>query len=123
MCARSRGRLRAPIELDTQGRYAGFDDQFPLACSGGKRVVLESLPTTLRPLCFVGDGVTDLEAAASAERFIGYGGAVRRPEVERAADHYCAAPRLAPLLDWILTPEERERLAGDPRFAALLQAR
>ena len=108
-----------PVRIDAAGRFDGFDERFPLACTGGKQVVLAGLPPSCRPLCFVGDGMTDLEAAGEVDRFVGFGGVVRRPEVERAAAHYCHEPRLAPLLRFLLSDQERRQLGEDPRFAAL----
>jgi phosphoserine phosphatase len=115
-------RIRAvPIHFDSRGRYAAFDRECPLARNGGKGEILAALPPSERPLCFVGDGVTDLEAAPVVELFVGYGGVVRREAVARAARHYLTAPSLLPLLALVLTAAERQALARKPRFATMLQ--
>ncbi len=92
----------------------------PLWRNGGKVDVLRARPATERPLCFVGDGVTDLEAKDVVERFIGFGGVARRPAVERAAAFYTAEPRLAAVLPFVLTDDERVELRRTPRFRALV---
>lgn len=112
-----------PIRFDDAGRYADFDRQSPLWRNGGKTAVLGALPQGLRPICFVGDGVTDLEALPVVERFVGFGGIARRVAVERGCDFYTAEPRLAAVLPFALTGDERERLATDARFASLFTGR
>jgi phosphoserine phosphatase len=87
------------IHFDDTGAYAGFDADSPLVQSGGKAVVLARPDLGPRPLCFVGDGVSDLEAAPVVEFFVGYGGVVRRERVAREADAYLEDEDLRRLLD------------------------
>ncbi|MEE8104895.1 MAG: haloacid dehalogenase, partial [Planctomycetota bacterium] len=63
-----------------------------------------------RPLAFVGDGVTDLEAAGEVDLFVGFGGVEARPAVRDGAACYIADANLTPLLDFLLTENERETL-------------
>jgi phosphoserine phosphatase len=58
----------------------------------------------------VGDGVTDLEAAEAGVTVIGFGGIVRREIVVARASVFVEAKTLTAVLDFILTPAERERL-------------
>jgi len=110
--------------FDARGRYAGFDEESPLARSGGKAVVLERLARDPQagPIAFVGDGATDLEAAHLVARFVAYGGVERRAAVFAAARVTCERPDLAALLPLLLSPGELERLAADPSFLPLLRA-
>ena len=54
------------IHFDEQGHYAGFEEDSPLARAGGKTELLQRLSRQqdTEPVCLVGDGATDLEAAA-----------------------------------------------------------
>jgi phosphoserine phosphatase len=111
--------LAVPVRFDPAGAYAGIDRACPLWRNGGKPELLHARPPAERPLAFVGDGITDLEAAPVADRFVGFGGIVRRAAVEARAAYYVTAPRLAAVLPLLLTGAERARLAADPAFAAL----
>jgi phosphoserine phosphatase len=108
------------IHFAADGSYRDFDRSGPLWRNGGKVEVLRDRPAGERPLAFVGDGITDLEAAPVVERFVGFGGVARRAAVERNAAFYTAEPRLAAVLPHLLTAAEREQLAADPRFAHLV---
>lgn len=104
------------LRFGPTGEYAGFDDQSPLARNGGKPQLLAARPAAERPLAFVGDGVTDLEAAAVVDRFIGFGGIARREAVESRAAFYVTGPRLAGVLPHLLSADEQRRIAADARF-------
>lgn len=94
------------VRFDAAGRYVDFDRSSPLWRSGGKAEVLARLREGRSPLLFVGDGVTDLEAEGVVDRFVGFGGVVRRDPVVRGAERYV----LAPSLDFVL----REVFPTDP---------
>lgn len=108
-----------PALLDERGAYRGFDRQSPLWQNGGKPQVLGSLPRQQRPLLFVGDGATDLEAKDLVDLFVGFGGVVRRRAVEENADVYITENSLRPVLDIGLTADEKQRLLGQQRFRDL----
>lgn len=108
-----------PALLDGNGAYLGFDRRSPLWQNGGKPAVLGARPPDQRPLLFVGDGITDLEAKSRVDLFVGFGGVVRRPAVEKHADVYITENSLRPVLDIGLTPEEKQQLAADERFRDL----
>jgi phosphoserine phosphatase len=105
------------IYFDAKGQYAGFDEASPTARSGGKaeicgRVIRSqhSLPRNTAA-ALVGDGVTDLEAAEADVFVIGFGGVVRREAVQKGAHAFVTGPSMLDVLDILLTPEERLRLA------------
>jgi phosphoserine phosphatase len=108
------------VHARPDGSFADFDRASPLCRNGGKVEVLRALPPTHRPLAFVGDGVTDLETRSTVDCFVGYGGVALRPAVRAGADAWLDTPSLAPLLQLVLTADERRYLADDPRFPPLL---
>ncbi len=112
------------IRFDEQGTYAGFDEDSPLARSGGKVPVLQSIAARADAgaVAFIGDGATDLEAAGEVQRFIAFGGVERRANVFEAALVTCQDADLAALLPLLTTPEERMALAETGEHAALLAA-
>ncbi|MDA1266495.1 MAG: HAD-IB family phosphatase [Planctomycetota bacterium] len=113
------------VFFDSAGAYAGFDTDSPLARAGGKLEVVRALAEgedARPPLVLIGDGATDLEAAPLCERFIAFGGVVRREQVFAAADVTCAVPDLAALVPLILTSEEQAHLAASIDHAALVRA-
>jgi phosphoserine phosphatase len=109
-----------PLQFDADGAYLDFDHRCPLWRNGGKVELLRGLPAEHRPLAFVGDGITDLETQGTADRFVGFGGVVRRAAVAARAECFVDAPGLAAVLPFLLTTAERARLAAEPRFADLL---
>lgn len=103
--------LAVELHFDAAGRYAGFDESSPLARSGGKIEVLRALAAapSAGPVCFLGDGITDLEAAPEVARFIAFAAFVRRPEVLAAARVVCEVPDAAALVPLLLTAAESAR--------------
>jgi phosphoserine phosphatase len=112
-----------PIRFADDGSYQGFDGNCPLTRNGGKVEVLGDRPAGEHPLAFVGDGVTDLEAASVVERFIGFGGVVRRPAVETRAECFAMGPSLATTLPFLLTVDEIDAVRGNPSLSSLLEDR
>ncbi len=92
------------IDFHPNGSFAGFERSSPLARSGGKLELIRSLggARSLGPLAWVGDGMTDLEAAPECARFLAFGGVVQRSAVLEAAVVQCLEPNLAALLPWLL---------------------
>lgn len=74
---------------------SGFDAANPLSDNGGKAVVLRELAKAAGAdeTVMVGDGITDLEAheAGAAQRFIGFGGVVRRASVAERAPEFAGS--------------------------------
>lgn len=104
------------IRFDRDGEYAGFDEHSPLARSGGKLTVLREWNDALpRPLMFVGDGATDLDAKPLADCFVAFAAIVERPNVVRAADVVVRERSLAPILALALGDDP----PADPRHRAI----
>ncbi|HEX6589913.1 MAG TPA: HAD-IB family phosphatase [Longimicrobiales bacterium] len=112
------------VHFDEDGRYAGFDEATPLARSRGKETLVRELaPGLARPILFVGDGVTDLEAAPAVDLFVAYAGVVDRPAVSGAAPVVIRSASLAPVLPLVLdgsevAPEDRALHAKGTRLLA-----
>lgn len=77
------------VELffDSQGGYSGFDEESPLARSGGKPRRIKAIKHELAPprTVMVGDGVSDLEARDAVDLMVGFGGFVVRAPVRAGA--------------------------------------
>jgi phosphoserine phosphatase len=108
---------------DPDGRYLGFDEHSPLSRSGGKIDVVAAIArATPGPLCLVGDGATDLEAAVHAARFIAFAGVARRENVIARSKIICARADLAALLPLLFTNDEVDSLSADPHHLELVRA-
>lgn len=102
-----------PVILDSQGEYTSFVSSHPLARGGGKPQVCRSVITESGGRsAFIGDGNTDLEAAAVCTTVIGFGGVVAREKVRAQADHFVEESRLDAVAPLLLNQDERERLSS-----------
>ncbi len=90
------------IFFNTDGSYRDYDQQSPLARSGGKAEICRRLLKAQGSLVMVGDGKTDMEAKQAGAVVIGFGGVVDRAVVREQADFYCAEPSLVSVLGYIL---------------------
>ncbi len=97
--------------FDADGHYAGFDPASPLARSGGKAEVCRRVMAGVDTVVMVGDGITDLEAAAAGAMVIGFGGVVRREIVAARAARFIDEPDLRAVVRLLATPEELPRVA------------
>ena len=112
------------------GAFLDFDRESPLARSGGKPELIAALLAEaggedpdrpeLQRLALVGDGATDLEAAALCARFVAFGGVQRRAAVFAGADATCALPDLAALLPLLCDLHEIDILRRDVAFHSLI---
>jgi phosphoserine phosphatase len=107
------------VSFGADGAYADFDRDTPLARAGGKIEVVAALAAAPRAgaLCLVGDGITDLEAAGEAARFVAFGGVERRPAVFDAAAVSCVEADFAALAPLLFAEDELRLLRAEPRFA------
>jgi phosphoserine phosphatase len=85
------------VHFDASGKYRAYESDSPLARAGGKAEVVGGLMRPDCPAFMVGDGVTDLEAAAAGAVVIGFGGVAARPAVMEKADYFVAGPSLEPV--------------------------
>lgn len=97
------GAMFANRFLWDNGTVSGFDTANPLSDNGGKARILSQLRPEVAAdsVVMVGDGITDLEtlSGGAADRFIGFGGVVRRPAViDRATEYAPSVQDLSRLL-------------------------
>lgn len=90
------------IRFDQQGQYADFDQQSPLAKTGGKATICRMLKTDSNNMVMIGDGKTDLEAKEAGATVIGFGGVAKRQIVMDKADQFVADHSLLSVLPFIL---------------------
>jgi phosphoserine phosphatase len=107
------------LYFDEDGGYAGFQEESPLARSGGKLEVLEEIAATTEAgsVALVGDGVTDLEALPAISRFIAWGGVVHRDEVHQRSACSTDGPDARDLLNFLLSDSERAALSRNAHNA------
>jgi len=116
------GVFAVGVRHDAGGAYAGYDEDSPLARSGGKIAFVRALAEARRGgLALVGDGVTDLEAAAHASRFVAFGGVVKRQPVFDAAAVTCDKRDLAALVPLLCSPAEIAQLEKTSSLASLVK--
>jgi phosphoserine phosphatase len=107
------GVAAVPVRFTDEGEYEGYGTSAAPARAGGKAEVVREwtnagLP---RPIMFVGDGATDLEARPEVELFVAYAGVVERPEVTAAAPVVIRSRSLAPVLPLALSDARPEHEA------------
>ncbi len=90
------------IYFNEDGSYRDYDQNSPLARSGGKAEICRRLLKTQGSLVMIGDGKTDMEAKQAGAVVIGFGGVVDRPIVREQADFYSAEPSLVSVLAHII---------------------
>jgi phosphoserine phosphatase len=98
------------LVFDENGDYAGFDQNSPLARSGGKAEICRCVMAGADAVVMVGDGITDLEAGEAGATVIGFGGVVRRDIVARRAPFFIEQADLREVVRLLATPEELARV-------------
>ncbi|HEX8153460.1 MAG TPA: HAD-IB family phosphatase [Thermoanaerobaculia bacterium] len=74
------------LTFDDAGHYVDFDRRSFLTRSGGKELVVRDVRARAHgKAAFVGDGVSDLEAAPAVDLFVGFGGVAVRERVKENA--------------------------------------
>ncbi|NOQ16403.1 MAG: HAD-IB family phosphatase [Methyloprofundus sp.] len=89
------------LSWDQSGEYISFDEQCPLAKSGGKAEVCLRLNPKKLKLAMIGDGKTDMEAKTTGAFCIGFGGVVARPLVQEQADVFINESDLQAVLPYL----------------------
>ncbi|HEY8220164.1 MAG TPA: HAD-IB family phosphatase [Methylobacter sp.] len=90
------------IYFNEDGSYRDYNQESPLARSGGKAEICRRLLKSQGSLVMIGDGKTDMEAKQAGAVVIGFGGVVDRAIVREQADFYSAEPSLVSILAHIL---------------------
>ena len=74
------------ILFNADGSYQDFNQQSPLAMTGGKAIICQQIQIDGRSMVMIGDGKTDLEAKQAGATVIGFGGVMKRDIVVENAD-------------------------------------
>jgi phosphoserine phosphatase len=74
------------VLFNVDGSFKDFDQQSPLARTGGKAVICQSIQKQGYSMAMIGDGKTDLEAKQAGATVIGFGGVMKRDIVVEQAD-------------------------------------
>ncbi|MFA6051327.1 MAG: HAD-IB family phosphatase [Methylobacter sp.] len=90
------------IYFNEDGSYRDYDQDSPLARSGGKAEICRQLLKPQSSMVMIGDGKTDMEAKQAGVSVIGFGGVIDRPVVRELADFFSAEPTLMSILAYIL---------------------
>jgi phosphoserine phosphatase len=90
------------IVFNEDGSYRGYNEQSPLARSGGKAEICKQLLNGKQSLVLIGDGKTDMEAKQPGVTVIGFGGVCDRAVVKGLADNFISDKNLAAVLSIIL---------------------
>jgi phosphoserine phosphatase len=90
------------IYFNDDGSYRDFNQQSPLAKTGGKSIICQQISSESEKIVMIGDGKTDLEAQQVGVKVIGFGGVVMRKIVAENADVYINQPSLVSVLAHIL---------------------
>lgn len=91
------------IYFHEDGTYRDYEQNSPLARSGGKARVCKQLVSAGKRFAMIGDGKTDMEAAQVGGFTIGFGGVVERDVVRELADVYISNADLRAVLPYLLT--------------------
>lgn len=86
------------VFFNEDGSYYEFDQQSPLAQTGGKAVVCKKIADGVSALAMIGDGKTDLEAKQAGAKVIGFGGVAQRDIVVQQADVFVTDQSLMAVL-------------------------
>jgi phosphoserine phosphatase len=99
-----------PLYFDAAGDYAGYGEDYPTTRNGGKPEIIREWKQAVLPeaVLMMGDGISDLEAKGEVDLFIGFGGVVSRPAVEKGSDVWITRMSEFENVD---LPGGRERLA------------
>lgn len=103
------------IKFNQYGEYQDFDRLSPMTQKKGKREIVSLLKKRHNTLAFVGDGLTDYEVYDQVTRFVGYGGAYYRENIEKLCEYYIKTQSMAPLIPFILTEKEMMSLSTEER--------
>ena len=90
------------IYFNADGSYRDFNQNSPLAKTGGKAKICQRLSAEPEKMVMIGDGKTDLEAQQVGVKVIGFGGVVARKIVADNADFYVSQASLISVLTHIL---------------------
>jgi len=90
------------VFFNADGSYNDFDQQSPLAKTGGKAIICKQIQQDDISMAMIGDGKTDLEARQAGAKIIGFGGVMQRDIVVEQADVFVKDASLMAVLPHLL---------------------
>ncbi len=90
------------VLFNEEGLYQDFDQQSPLAKTGGKAVICQQINNSNVAMAMIGDGKTDLEAKQAGAKVIGFGGVMQRNIVVEQADFFVKEASLEAVLPFLV---------------------
>lgn len=90
------------VLFNDDGSYKDFDQQSPLAKTGGKAIVCKQIQSGDASMAMIGDGKTDLEAKHAGAEVIGFGGVIQRDIVVEQADVFVNEASLTAVLPHLI---------------------
>jgi phosphoserine phosphatase len=90
------------IVFNEDGSYQAYDENSPLARSGGKAEICKQLLQGKSSLVMIGDGKTDMEAKQPGVTVIGFGGVCDRAVVRGMADEFVDDADLTAVLQHLI---------------------
>jgi phosphoserine phosphatase len=90
------------VLFNEDGSFKAFDQQSPLAKTGGKAVICKQININNAAMAMIGDGKTDLEAKQAGAKVIGFGGVMRRDIVVEQADVFVQDTSLKAVLPHLI---------------------
>jgi phosphoserine phosphatase len=107
---------------DREERYLAYHEGALTISNGKAQIVRELLGQQSGRSLLIGDGSSDLLAAAAVDLFVGYGGVVKRPQLLAQAPAFIHTPSLAPLLLLAAGPAIRRSAIPGPHQALIEKA-
>lgn len=104
------------VHFDAAGHFIDFDHTSPLTTQLGKQMIVNQLKQIHDRIIHIGDGLNDLVTHDLVTRFIGFGGAFYRKNIEAQCHFYIRTCSLAPVLPLVLTAAEYELLNEQERI-------
>lgn len=101
------------IYFDSAGQYIDFDHATPLVVREGKRQIVEEIKKRHPRVLLIGDGLNDLAANDLVSRFVGFGGAYNRKNIEALCQFYIT--KMLQLLPLALTEKEFALLSEEEK--------
>lgn len=79
-----------PLYFHQDGSYKGYGVDYPTTRNLGKNEIIREWKNAMLPerVVMMGDGFSDLETKPDVDRFIGFGGVLKRPKVEAGCDFW-----------------------------------
>jgi phosphoserine phosphatase len=103
-------------------RFVSVDNQ-PLTIGEGKlQIIKELIGEQKGRSLLIGDGISDLKAAAGVDLFVGYGGVVTRPKVLNEAPVFIHSLSLGPVLALAMGPTALRSIADNQGGGAAARA-